>query len=157
MKRLLSLAAAATAAVVPSAALAVTSGSLQGEVTVPYACDMSLPTSAQTMVVSGTTAALNGALIGLTQNGDTDYSVTTLAISEPIAATTTGQIQVKRASEAVLVTANGSSSPDDTQTATGTFSETGFVDYSQTETVLTAFAAGNYAVHSFGFGTEKRK
>lgn len=113
----------------------------------PYACDMTLPTT-QTMVVSGTTAALNGATIGLTQNGDTEYSVTTLAITEPVAATTTGQIQVKRASEAVLVTADGISSPDDFSVVSGVFTESGSVDYTQTETVLTAFAAGNYAVQT---------
>ena len=147
MRRLLALAAAATAATFPSAALAVTSGNLRGEVTVPYSCDMTLPTT-QTMVVSGTTAAINGVTIGLQQNADTDYSVSTLAITEPAAATTTGQIVVKRASEAVLVTADGTGSPDDTQTATGVFAESGLVDYSQTETVLTAMASGNYAVQT---------
>ena len=148
MKKLLSLGAAVVAAAAfPAATYAVTSGTLRGEVTVPYACDLTLPTT-QTMVVSGTNATITDVTIGLQQNGSTDYEVSTLAITEPTDATTSGFIRVFRADDTQILNADGIGSPDQTTTVTGVFTENGTVDYSQTETVLTAFAAGDYAVQT---------
>lgn len=144
MKRFIALAAATTAAVLPTAAFAVTSGTLDGGATVPYSCDLTLPNT-QTLVVSGTTASLSDVAIGLMQTGDTQYEVTALTITKPAAATTTGAIVVKRAGGAVIVTADDSS---DTSVVTGAFSESGTVDFSQTETALTAMVAGDYAVET---------
>ena len=145
MKRL--LAVAAVAAALPTASLAATSGTLRGEVTVPYSCDITIPAT-QTMVVSGTTASISDVSMSYSQNADTDYSVTTLAITEPAGATTSGFIRVFRADDTQILNADGIGSPDQTVTLTGAFSETGTVDYSQTETVLTAMVAGNYAVQT---------
>ena len=144
MKRFIALAAATTAAVLPTAAFAATSGTLSATAEVPYACDITVPT-AQGMVVSGTSATKNGAIIGLSQNGDTDYSVTALTITEPTGADTSGSITVKRASGTEFVTATDNS---DEGTVTGVFSENGTVDFLQTETVLTAFMAGDYALQT---------
>ena len=147
MKRLLALTAAAAAATIPTAAFAVTSGTLRGEVTVPYACDLTLPTT-QTMVVTGTNATITDVAIGLEQNGSTDYEVSTLAITEPIDATTSGFIKVFRADDTQILNADGIGDPDQTTTVAGIFAENGTVDYSQTETVLTAMAAGDYAIQT---------
>jgi hypothetical protein len=146
MKRFIALAAATTAAVLPTAAFADPSGTLSATAEVPYACDITVPT-AQGMVVdeAGTSATKNGAIIGLSQNGDTDYSVTALTITEPDGATTSGSITVKRASGNEFVTATDNS---DEGTVTGVFSENGTVDFLQTETVLTAFMAGDYALQT---------
>ncbi len=147
MKRLLALAAAATAATLPTAVLAVTTGNLRGEVTVPYACDLTLPTT-QTMVVSGTNATIADVNIDLEQNGSTDYEVSTLAITEPTDATTSAFIKVFRADDTQILNADGIGDPDQLTTVPGVFSESGTVDYSQTETVLTAMAAGDYAIQT---------
>ena len=147
MRRLALGLAAASTALLPTAALAVTSGTLRGETTVTYSCDITLPTT-QTMVVSGTTASIADVPITLTQNGDTDYSVTTLAITEPASATTSGAIVVRRADDTQILNADGIGSPDQTTTVLGTFSETGTVDFSQTETVLSAMVSGSYAVQT---------
>ncbi len=144
MKRFIALAAAATAAVLPTATFAATSDTLSATAEVPYACDITVPT-AQGMVVSGTSATKNGAIIGLSQNGSTDYSVTALTITEPDGATTSGSITVKRASGDEFVTATDNS---DEGTVTGVFSENGTVDFLQTETELTAFMAGDYALQT---------
>ncbi len=145
MKRFIALAAAATAAVLPTATFAATSGTLSATAEVPYACDITVPT-AQGMVVSGTSATKNGAIIGLSQNGDTDYSVTALTITEPTGADTSGSITVKRASGTEFVTATDQN--DDEGTVTGAFSENGTVDFLQTEDELDVFLAGNYALQT---------
>ena len=148
MKRLLALTAAAAAATIPTAAFAVTSGPLRGEVTVGYECDLTLPAT-QTMVVSGLDAVLNGASITLSQNGDTEYAVTTLAITEPAAASTTGLITVNRGDSSVLVQADGTGSPtDDSNTVAGIILESGTVDFQQTETVAANFPQGSYAIQT---------
>jgi hypothetical protein len=149
MKKLLLLgAAAATAFAVPAATIAATSGTLRGEFTVPYACDITVPAT-QTLVVSGLDATLTGAAITLSQNGDTEYAVTTLSITEPAAASTSGLITVNRADSSVLVQADGSGSPtDDSNTIAGIILENGTVDFSQTETVAPNFAQGSYAIQT---------
>ena len=148
MKRFIALAAAATAAVLPTAAFAATEGTLRGEATVPYACDLTVP-GTQTMAVSGTTASLSGATIGLSQNGSTDYSVSTLAITEATGADTSGSISVFRSGGSLIVMADGTGNPiDDENTVTGTFSENGTVDYSQIENTQTAMIAGDYALQT---------
>jgi hypothetical protein len=148
MKRLLALTAAAAAATIPTAAFAVTSGPLRGEVTVGYECDLTLPAT-QTMVVSGLDATLTGAAITLSQNGDTEYAVTTLAITEPAAASTTGLITVNRGDSSVLVQADGTGSPtDDSNTVAGIILESGTVDFQQTETVAANFPQGSYAIQT---------
>ena len=147
MKRFLALAATAAAASIPTAAIAATSGTLRGEFTVPYECSITVPAT-QTMVVSGTTATKTGAAWSLSQNGDTDYSVTTLAITEPAAATTTGLITVKRNDTSTLVAADGIGSPDATGTISGIVVESGTVDFQQSETVHAVFPQGSYAVQT---------
>ncbi len=144
MKRFIALAAATTAAVLPTAAFAATEGVLKGLFTVPYACDITVPTE-QTMDVSGTSATKDGVTIALSQNGSTDYSVTALTITEPTGADTSGSITVKRAGGTEIVVADAGS---DEETVTGAFSENGTVDFLQTETALTAFMAGDYAVQT---------
>ncbi len=144
MKRFIALAAATTAAVLPTAAFAATSGVLKGEYSVPYACDITVPTT-QTMVVSGTSATIDDVTIALSQNGSTDYSVTALAITEPTGADTSGSITVKRAGGTEIVVADAGS---DEETVTGAFSENGTVDFLQTENTESVFLAGNYAVQT---------
>lgn len=144
MKRFIALAAATTAAVLPTAAFAATTGTLSATAEVPYACDITVPT-AQGMVVSGTSATKDDVTIGLSQNGSTDYSVTALTITEPTGADTSGSITVKRAGGTEIVTANNNS---DEETVTGTFTENGTVDYMQTENTQSAFFAGNYALQT---------
>lgn len=147
MKRLLALAAAATAAVVPSAALAATSGTLRGEVTVPFECSIVVPPT-QTMVVSGTTATKTGAAWSFSQNGDTLYSTTTMAVTEPAAANTSGTINIKRLSGTTLINTDGINSPDATQTVSGVVVEAGTVDFTQTENTLSIMAQGAYALET---------
>ncbi len=144
MKRFIALVAAATAAVLPTATFAATSDTLSATAEVPYACDITVPT-AQGMVVSGTSATKNGAIIGLSQNGDTDYSVTALTITEPTGADTSGSITVKRAGGTEIVVADAGS---DEETVTGAFSENGTVDFLQTENTQNVFLAGDYAVQT---------
>ncbi len=146
MKRFIALAAATTAAVWPTAAFAATSGVLKGEYSLPYACDITVP-STQTMVVdeSGTSAKIEGVTIALSQNGSTDYSVTALTITEPTGADTSGSITVKRAGGTEIVVADAGS---DEETVTGAFSENGTVDFLQTENTQNVFLAGDYAVQT---------
>ena len=114
----------------------------------PYACELTVP-GTQTMAVSGTTASLSGATIGLSQNGSTDYSVSTLAITEATGADTSGSISVFRSGGSLIVMADGTGNPiDDENTVTGTFSENGTVDYSQIENTQTAMIAGDYALQT---------
>ena len=150
MKRLLSFVAAAAAACATPAALAATSGSVRGEFTVPYACSVVVPTT-QTMVASTTTAALTGAAVSIEQNAKTQYSFTDLVITEPTGATTTGSIKYRRADGTETLNADGTTSGggiDSSNEIEGLLSESGTIDFLQTETVESVFAKGDYALET---------
>ena len=74
MKKVLSAAVVASMSlIVPSAAFAETSGLLQGEYTEGYSCDITFPVGAITMSSPGGGYASGTAAIGISQNGDTTY------------------------------------------------------------------------------------
>ena len=93
MRRFLfGLAAAATAASVPSASLAVTSGTVSASMQVGYACDLTLPGN-QTLAINGTTATASADL-PYTQNGSTIYQLSSLTLTAPNEADASGSITV---------------------------------------------------------------
>ena len=73
MKKVLSAAVVASMSLVPAAALAETSGTLSGEFTEGYSCDITFPVGAITMSSPGGGYASGTAAIGISQNGDTTY------------------------------------------------------------------------------------
>ena len=151
MKKLLLMGAAAVSAVAfPIATLAATSGNIKGEFTVPYACSVVTPAT-QTMVVSGTTSVLDGAAISIEQNAKTQYTLSDLVITEPTGSTTTGSIKYLRANGTETLNADGSTSGggiDSSNEINGVLSESGTVNFLQTETSEPVFVKGDYALET---------
>jgi hypothetical protein len=150
MKRILSFVAAAAAACATPAAFAATSGDIRGEFTVPYACSVVTPAT-QTMVVSGLNSVLDGAVISVEQNATTQYTLSDLAITDPIGASTTGSIKYLRADGTATLNADGITSGggiDSSNEIVGVLSESGTVNFLQTETTSPVFLKGDYALET---------
>ena len=92
MKKVLSAAVVATMSlIVPSAAFAATSGTLSGDYTEGYSCDITFPTGPITMSSPGGGYASGTAAVGISQNGDTTYTLTTPTIgTQPTGSNVTG-------------------------------------------------------------------
>lgn len=146
MKRLLVGAAAIAAAAFPSAALAATSGTVSASLTVGYSCDITVPSN-QLLSVSGTTATASAAL-PYSQNGDTDYSLTSLSITSPSGSDISGSITVTDASSTTLVTNSSESSSATGTTKTGADTGDGSVAFAITEGTAATFIEGPYAISS---------
>ena len=146
MKRLLALAAAATAASFPTAAIAATSGTVSASMNVGYACDITVPSN-QTLTASGTTATVT-ATLPYSQNGDTDFSLTALALTKPTAADISGSIVVKDVGGTTLVSNTSASSSATGSTNEDSESGNGSVIFTLTEGTAASFAEGAYAISS---------
>ena len=146
MKRILALAAAASAATLPSAALAATSGTVSASMTVGYSCDITVPAN-QTLIASGTTATVT-ATLPYTQNGDTDFSLTALSVTKPAGADVSGSIVVKDVGGTTLVNNTSTSSSATGATNEGSESGNGSVVFTLTEGTAASFTEGAYAISS---------
>ena len=146
MKRLLALTAAAAAATFPSAVIAATSGTVSASTNISYSCDITVPGN-QALSVSGTNATASADL-PFSQNGDTDYSLTSLSITSPSGTNISGSITVRDASSTVLVQNTSTSSSATGTTNAGLAAGTGSVDFALSEDTATAFAQGAYSVSS---------
>ena len=146
MKRLIALAAASAAAVMPSAAIAATSGTVSASTSIGYSCDITVPGN-QALSVTGTNATASADL-PFSQNGDTDYSLTALSITSPSAADVSGSITVRDATSAILVQNSSTSSSSTGSTNLGLEAGTGSVSFALSEDTATAFAQGAYSISS---------
>lgn len=128
---------------IASPAAAVTTGTLSGSTTIPYACDMTLP--GDITMTPGTTTATGTDTMPYAQNAGTDYSLSALTVTRaagsPLAV---GTITFTDKDAATVVT-NSSESTSALGNIVGVESGTGSVTASITDTVL---AAGDYTVSS---------
>ena len=138
--------AAASAVILPSASLAATSGTVSASVTVGYSCDITVPSN-QLLTVSGTSASASADL-PYSQNGSTDYSLTSLSITSPTGSDVSGSITVTDASSSVLVTNTSESSSSTGTTNTGADTGTGSVAFAISEDTASVFIEGPYAISS---------
>ena len=146
MRRLLALAAAASAATFPTVAFAATSGTVSASTNVGYSCDITVPGN-QALSVTGTNATASADL-PFSQNGDTDYSLTSLSITSPSGTNISGSITVRDASSTVLVQNTSTSSSATGSTNSGLAAGTGSVEFALSEDTATAFAQGAYSISS---------
>ena len=147
MRRLLfGLAAAATTAVVPSASLAVTSGSVSASMSVGYSCDLDLPGN-QTLVASGTTATAS-ASVPYVQNGDTLYGLSSLTLSSPTGSDVTGSITLTAADGTTELVTNSSetSSASGQSPYAGSNTGDGQLTFVMQENTEAAFVEGAYSI-----------
>lgn len=145
MRRLLlGLAAATTAASVPSASLAVTSGTVSASMNVGYACDLTLPGN-QTLSISGTTATASADL-PYSQNGSTVYQLSSLTLTSPNGATASGSITVTDSEGSTLVSNTSTSASATGNASTGADAGTGEVAFSISEGSQSAFVEGAYSI-----------
>lgn len=142
----LTLALAAAAALSPLGAFAGTSETQEGSFVVPYACSVS-PVSAS-MSASGTSASGGGANV-YSQNSDTIYSLSPLALAGPLGvnnAAYSGSISLNDPSGNVVV-ANSSTAGSTSGNVNGLANATGSTSFGFS-TSEAAFRAGNYSVAS---------
>ena len=145
MRRFLfGLAAAATAASVPSASLAVTSGTVSASMQVGYACDLTLPGN-QTLSINGTTATASADL-PYTQNGSTIYQLSSLTLNAPNGATAEGTISVLDKEGGTLVTNSSQTASATGNANTGADAGSGSVSFSISEGEQSAFVEGAYSI-----------
>lgn len=146
MKRILAFAAAASAACLTPAAFAASSGTIDGEVTVPYACNVVVP-SVQTLTPSGAQAA-GSAAWSYDQNGDTTYSLSALSLlSTNTDASLSGSIALADGS-GTLVTQTSAVSSTGFDHDGNYASTSGTVSYLIDETVAANLYAGEYDISS---------
>ena len=113
---------------------------------VGYACDITVPSN-QTLTASGTTATVT-ATLPYSQNGDTDFSLTALALTKPTAADISGSIVVKDVGGTTLVSNTSASSSATGSTNEDSESGNGSVIFTLTEGTAASFAEGAYAISS---------
>lgn len=145
MKKLIAALAMGASVVAPQAALAATSGLLEAEMIVPYACSVTVPTR-QTLIPTGNSATVS-ANWGYDQNGDTEYVLTALQLSGPTGATLGGSIRLDKDGSQLLSADGIYSDPnrDSFNTITGVdASASENVTFTLNETVYTGFQQGSY-------------
>ena len=142
MKR--ALVAALTAALLPSAALAVDTGTVTGTGTVTYLCDMTLPGTTN-LAAAGADSLTGLNTIGLQQNGDTTYTLSGLTLNGPNGTDLLGTIQVAREEGTAIVT-NSSTTTPATGNVAGSVSENGRLSMTIQELTQPTMQAGNYSV-----------
>ena len=146
MKRILTLAAAAAAAFLPTAAIAATSGTIEGEMTVPYSCNVTTP-ARLTLVPTNNVATVSDSW-SYDQNDNTTYSLTALAITNSNSqANLSGSIALTDGSSA-LVTQSSTVAPATGDLDGNYASTTGGVTLTLTEGTAPNFYAGTYLMTS---------
>ena len=146
MKKILAFVAAASAACLTPAAFAASSGTIDGEVTVPYACNVVTP-SVQTLTPSGAQAT-GSAAWSYDQNDDTTYSLSALSLlSSNANATLTGSIALADGS-GTLVTQSSAVNSTFFERDGNYASTSGTVSYVIDETVAGNLYAGDYDISS---------
>ena len=145
MRRLLLTGVAVIAAsAIPTAAFAASSGTVSASTTVGYSCDITFPGN-QALTVDGADATASAAL-PYTQNGDTDYSLSSLSITAPGGANMSGVITITDKSSSTLVTNNSTLSSATGSTNPGIDAGTGGVAFSLSEDTAAAFLEGSYSI-----------
>lgn len=142
--KLLLAAAASASLLFPSAALAVDSGTVTGTGAVGYVCDMTLPGTLN-LTASGADSLAGLDSIGLSQNGNTTYTLSGLTLNAPNGSNLLGTIQLAREDGSAIVT-NSSTTTPATGDVTGTVSEPGRLSMTIQELTLEAMRIGNYSV-----------
>ncbi|MFM1900890.1 MAG: hypothetical protein RLZZ216_1466 [Cyanobacteriota bacterium] len=142
--KLRNLVAAGLVALLPTASMAATSGTVEATMTVSYSCDISHP-AVSTLSPSGNTATATSAQFAFEQNAATDYSLSALIITGP-GAGLTGEIVFSDGATAVVTQKSDATSASGG--LLGNLSETdGTASFSLTTTDPT-FAAGTYSISS---------
>ena len=144
MKRLIGITATALFSFTHSA-LASTSGTLEGNFTVGYSCDMTIP-SAATLSVSGPTAT-GSSVFPYGQNGSTTYTLGSLTLTGPNEATLTGTVSVRDSNGSTIVS-NSSEASSATGNLSGNTAGTGSVIFTVDEVSEPSFVNGSYVISS---------
>jgi hypothetical protein len=147
MKKLLALGAAAVASVAaPAAVIAATSGTIEGEMTVPYSCNVVTP-ARLTLIPTNNVATVSDTWT-YDQNDNTTYSLTALSITNSNSqANLSGSIALTDGSSA-LVTQTSTVSPATGDLNGNYASTTGSVTLTLTEGTAPNFYAGTYLMTS---------
>ena len=147
MNKLLLIGATVISAVAfPFATIAASSGTIEGEVTVPYACNVVTP-SVQTLTPSGASAT-GSAAWSYDQNDDTTYSLSALSLlSSNTNATISGSIALADGS-GTLITQTSEASSISADHDGNYASTSGTVSYVINETVAPTLYAGDYDISS---------
>ena len=149
MKHVLLITAALTFGT-PGVVLAATSGSIEGQMTIPYACSITVP-GIKSLTESGASASATDAWTFI-QNDRTVYSMTPVTIAnKPDNATVTGSITLQYgggsgggAASAFIFTADETNSAIADVPGNLGNTQSGSVIYSLVETVRPRFYAGDY-------------
>jgi hypothetical protein len=140
--KLRNLLAAGVVALLPTASLAATTGTLDAGMEIPYSCDITFPATS-TLTPSGSQATAASAQFSYEQNGDTNYDLSALTITGP-AAGMTGVIEFLEGTSVVV--ANNSTSSGASGTVNGIVASTEGRGTFVLNTTDAAFAAGNYSM-----------
>jgi len=145
MNKLLLMGATVISAVAfPLATIAASSGTIDGEVTVPYACNVVTP-ALQTLTASGASAT-GSAAWSYDQNDDTTYSLSALSLlASNTDASLSGSIALADSSGTLVDQISAVSSTSFDQD--GNYASTsGTVSYQISETVAPSLYAGDYDI-----------
>ena len=146
MNRLLTLTAAVIAAFSPAAAFAATSGTIEGEMTVPYSCNVTTPATL-TLVPTANVATVSSTW-SYDQNDYTDYTLTALSITNSnVAANLSGSIALTDGASTLITQTSEVSAASGTLFA-NVASTTGGVTLTLTEGTAPNFYAGTYSMSS---------
>ena len=146
MRRLLALAAAASAAFLPSAAISSTSGTVEGTLVIGYSCDITLPSSS-TMTATGTNATAT-ANYDYDQNSNTLYRLSALTLVSPSGSDITGEIKVRDGSGNLLVSNTSEASSASSSPFTGLQAGVGSIVFDLDENTALTFGQGSYSISS---------
>ena len=144
MKRILT--AALASVLLPSAALAVDTGTVSGAGTIDYLCDMTLP-SEIALSPQGADSLTGNSEIGLSQNGNTTYTLSGLTLTAPNGTDLLGTILLADTEGGTIVTQSSTTTPA-TGNKAGLMSGNGTVAITIQEITQPAMRVGNYSVSS---------
>ena len=131
---------------IASPAVAVTTGTVSGSTTIPYACDMTLP--GDITMTPGTTTAIGTDTLPYSQNSGTVYELSALTLTQPAGVTTTVGTLTFEDKDGSTVVTNSSKTVSATGNVNGIEAGAGALIASVTDPITSVLAAGAYTVSS---------